>query len=170
MIDLKKYITESFNVLKIKNLQVTYKVIPEVFTVGVPNSYSETDMQSYLDDKCLDELPGSNDQSKKVLGNNIKQLNDCHFEYEKYTSSDRPQSEVNLEWDAKYDENNTGDSYTYYKLSFLKYIMDFGEFNLKNVEDTNIKDELTKIFEVFNSSKTNQYPIEIELEDITYDE
>jgi hypothetical protein len=52
----------------------------------------------------------------------------------------------------------------------LKYIIEFGEFNLKNIEDSNIKDELTKIFEVFNSSKTNQYPIEIELEDIEYAE
>jgi hypothetical protein len=77
---------------------------------------------------------------------------------------------VNLDWDTKYDENNKGDSYTYYKLNNLKYIIEFGEFNLKNVDDTKIKDELTKIFETFNSSKTNQYPIEIELEDIEYAE
>ena len=53
----------------------------------------------------------------------------------------------------------------------MKYIIiEFGEFNLKNVDDTKIKDELVKIFETFNSSKTNQYPIEIELEDIEYAE
>lgn len=168
MKDIITYISESLEALKIKNLRVIYRVIPDVFTVGVPNNYSESDMQIYLDDKCLDELPGSNDQSKKVLGNNIKLINDCHFEYDKYTASDRPSGTVNLDWDTKYDENNKGDSYTYYKLNNLKYIIEFGEFNLKNVDDTKIKDELVKIFETFNSSKTNQYPIEIELEDIEY--
>jgi hypothetical protein len=170
MKDIKTFITESMSALKLKNVRVIYRVIPDIFTVGVPNNYSESDMQIYLDDKCLDELPGSNDHSKKVLGNNIKQISDCHFEYDKYVASSKPSGEVNLEWDTKYDENNHGDSYTYYKLNNLKYIIEFGEFNLKNVDDTKIKDELTKIFETFNSSKTNQYPIEIELEDIEYAE
>ena len=75
MKDIITYISESLEALKIKNLKVIYRVIPDIFTVGVPNNYSESDMQIYLDDKCLDELPGSNDQSKKVLGNNIKQIN-----------------------------------------------------------------------------------------------
>ena len=75
MIDIKTFIKEALNnITKVKHLVVTYKVVPDVVTIALPSNYSESDMQIYLDDKCLDELPGSNDQSKKVLGNNIKQI------------------------------------------------------------------------------------------------
>ena len=170
MKDISAFIKEALdNVTKVTNMKVIYRVIPDVFTGGVPNNYSESDMQIYLDDKCLDELPGSNDQSEKTLGDNIKQISDCHFEYDRYTASDKPKGDVNMPWDPKYDENNQGDAYTYYTLKNLKYIMEFSEFNLKNVSETDINKNLEKIFETFNSSKTNEYPIEIELEEISYD-
>jgi hypothetical protein len=47
--------------------------------------------------------------------------------------------------------------------------MEFSEFNLKNVGESDINKALEKIFESFNSNKTNEYPIEIELEEISYD-
>lgn len=169
MIDIKAFIKEALdNVTKVKNLIVIYKVVPDVVTIALPSNYSESDMQIYLDDKCLDEFPGSNDQSKKVLGNNIDEINDAYFEYKKFEASDKPSDKVTLEWDPKYDANNTLDTFTYYTLHDLKYILDFSEFNLKNVD--NVEEELRKIFETFNSGETTDYPLQIELEDIQYDE
>ena len=75
---------------------------------------------------------------------------------------------MTLEWDPKYDANNTLDTFTYYTVEELKYILDFSEFNLKNVD--NIEEELRKIFETFNSGETTDYPLQIELEDIKYNE
>ena len=75
---------------------------------------------------------------------------------------------MTLEWDPKYDANNTLDTFTYYTLHDLKYILDFSEFNLKNVD--NVEEELRTIFETFNSGETTNYPLQIELEDIQYDE
>ena len=168
MKDIKTFITESMSALKLKNVRVIYRVIPDIFTVGVPNNYSESDMQVYLDDKCLDEFPGSNDQSKKVLGNNIDEINDAYFEYKRFEASDKPSDKVTLEWDPKYDANNTLDTFTYYTVEELKYILDFSEFNLKNVD--NIEEGLRKIFETFNSGETTDYPLQIELADIQYNE
>ena len=169
MIDIKAFIKEALdNITKVKNLIVTYKVVPDVVTIALPSNYSESDMQIYLDDKCLDEFPGSNNQSKKVLGNNIDEINDAYFEYKKFEASDKPSDKVTLEWDPKYDANNTLDTFTYYTVHELKYILDFSEFNLKNVD--NVGEELRKIFETFNSGETTNYPLQIELEDIQYDE
>ncbi len=169
MIDIKAFIKEALDkVTKVRNLIVTYKVVPDVVTIALPSNYSEADMEVYLDDKCLDEFPGSNDQSKKVLGNNIDEINDAYFEYKKFEASDKPSDKVTLKWDPKYDANNTLDTFTYYTVYDLKYILDFSEFNLKNVD--NVREELRKIFETFNSGKTTNYPLQIELEDIQYDE
>ena len=169
MIDIKAFIKEALdNITKVKNLIVTYKIVPDVVTIALPSHYSESDMEIYLDDKCLDEFPGSNDQSKEVLGSNIDEINDAYFEYKKFEASDKPSDKVTLEWDPKYDANNTLDTFTYYTLHDLKYILDFSEFNLKNVD--NVEEELRKIFETFNSGETTNYPLQIELEDIQYDE
>ena len=169
MIDIKAFIKEALdNITKVKNLIVTYKVVPDVVTIALPSNYSESDMQIYIDDKCLDDFPGSNDKSKEVLGNNIDEINDAYFEYKKFEASDKPSDKVTLEWDPKYDANNTLDTFTYYTLHDLKYILDFSEFNLKNVD--NVGEELRKIFETFNSGETTNYPLQIELEDIQYDE
>ena len=169
MIDIKAFIKEALdNITKVKNLIVTYKIVPDVVTIALPSNYSESDMQIYLDDKCLDAFPGSNDKSKEVLGNNIDEINDAYFEYKKFEASDKPSDKVTLEWDPKYDANNTLDTFTYYTLHDLKYILDFSEFNLKNVD--NVEEELRKIFETFNSGETTNYPLQIELEDIQYDE
>ena len=169
MIDIKAFIKEALDkVTKVKNLIVTYKVVPDVVTIALPSNYSESDMQIYIDDKCLDDFPGSNDKSKEILGNNIDEINDAYFEYKKFEASDKPSDKVTLEWDPKYDANNTLDTFTYYTLHDLKYILDFSEFNLKNVD--NVEEELRKIFETFNSGETTNYPLQIELEDIQYDE
>ena len=169
MIDIKAFIKEALdNIIKVKNLIVTYKIVPDVVTIALPSNYSESDMQIYIDDKCLDDFPGSNDKSKEVLGNNIDEINDAYFEYKKFEASDKPSDKVTLEWDPKYDANNTLDTFTYYTLHDLKYILDFSEFNLKNVD--NVEEELRKIFETFNSGETTNYPLQIELEDIQYDE
>ena len=169
MIDIKAFIKEALdNITKVKKLIVTYKIVPDVVTIALPSNYSESDMQIYIDDKCLDDFPGSNDKSKEVLGNNIDEINDAYFEYKKFEASDKPSDKVTLEWDPKYDANNTLDTFTYYTLHDLKYILDFSEFNLKNVD--NVEEELRKIFETFNSGETTNYPLQIELEDIQYDE
>ena len=79
MIDIKAFIKEALdNITKVKNLIVTYKIVPDVVTIALPSNYSESDMQIYIDDKCLDDFPGSNDKSKEVLGNNIDDINDAY--------------------------------------------------------------------------------------------
>lgn len=168
MRSLVQYIFEEENVIKVQDMTVIFKVLPDKVTIALPANYSESDMQIYLDDICLDDFPGSNKESKKLLGKNVDNIQDAYFEYNKFTTTDKPSDAVTLKWDPKYDANNSEDKFVYYTLEELKYKLEFSEFNLKNVE--NIKDELMKIFGTFNSNETNEYPLDIELENIEYDE
>lgn len=168
MRSLVQYIFEEENITKIQDMTVIFKVLPEKITIALPANYSESDMQIYLDDICLDDFPGSNKESKKLLGKNVDNIQDAYFEYSKFTTTNKPEDTITLKWDPKYDTNNSEDKFVYYTIEELKYKLEFSEFNLKNVE--NIKEELMKIFSTFNSNETNEYPLDIELEDIEYDE
>lgn len=166
MKSLIEFINES-EIKKIRNLKVSYKALKPV-VICVPSSYSESDMQIYLDDKCLDLMPGSSDSSKKVLGENIKEINDAYFLYDKLEESDKTTEDVDLEWDPKYDSTYDGSTYIYFTLKNLKYIIEFSEFDINDIDNT--EESLKKIFESFNSSTINKYPFVIELDNIDYDE
>ena len=81
LIDYIKEDLDGDNVVVLKNLQATYKG-PESLFVQVPKTYSESDVQIYLDDVLLKQMPGGQDQeSTKLFGdNNVKNINDAHFE------------------------------------------------------------------------------------------
>jgi hypothetical protein len=112
------------------------------------------------------------DESKKVLGDNVKNISDAYFTYSGYVSSSTPPSVINIEWDSKYDDNNISEEYTYFTLKNVKYIMEFSEFNLLNLEDDStekIDEALAKIFESLQSNSINSYPIDIEYSSSKYE-
>lgn len=151
-------------VLKLKSLKITYVTVPENIVIAVPSNYAETDVQMYIDDICLKEFPGINEQSKKLLGDNIKHINDAYFTYSGYEASDNYQTSINIDWDEKYDDNNSSDEFSYFKLKNLKYIMEFSEFNIKDIADESnegIESTIKQIFTTLESNSSNNYPIVI---------
>ncbi len=178
MISIKDYIKqileaeEEQQVVKIKKLKVEYTTDPTSIVIVVPSNYGETDVQAYLDDVCLSTFPGMTDESKKVLGDNVKNISDAYFTYSGYVSVSTPPSVINIEWDSKYDDNNISEEYTYFTLKNVKYNMEFSEFNLSNLEDDStekIDEALAKIFESLQSNSINSYPIDIEYASSKYE-
>lgn len=170
MKSILKYILEKEEDISIvRNLEVVYAVKPEKFTIEVPNNYSESDMQIYLDDKTLNELPVSSDESKKMLDDNIKEISDAYFEYSGYNSSDKPTNEISLEWDDNYDNNSNDNEKIYFTLKYLKYKIMFNSFKLSNV-DEDIQEQLENIFKSLESNSNNKYPITIEFESVSFEE
>ena len=168
---LAQYLNEATEmVTKVPNLVVTYKAEIPNLTVKVPNNYSEDDLQIYLDDLFLDKLPGSTEDSKKLLGDNIDELNDAYFEYDKYEASDKEPDVLNVDWDPKYGDNKDVDTYSYYTLKNLKYKLQFSEFNLNNTDDGTITEQLIDIFKTLESNETNKYPLNIKLDKVEYDQ
>jgi hypothetical protein len=78
---------------------------------------------------------------------------------------DKP-SEINLEWDPKYNQSKSEDvTLHYFKLTNLKYVIGFDRFDILNGSDDNVENVLKEIFMATVSNDYNEYPIEISLDE-----
>ena len=137
MKNLVNYIKESYEKIHLTNVKAVFDINPEVFTLTGPEIYSESDIQIYLGDVLLKELPSENTKYQNLLGKNKDYINDAYFEYEKFEhSSDTYEDEqINLKWDAYYDERVKDEKIDMFKLTKLKYIILFDEFELLDKND-----------------------------------
>lgn len=162
MKNLSQYIKESYDKFSVNDLKVVFDVLPEVYTLTAPETYSESDLQIYLGDVILAKLPSEDERYQKLFGKNINNINDAYFEYEKFEhSSDTYEDEqINLKWDSHYDENKKDVKLNMFKLTKLKYIILFDSFELLDNSD-DIDKILNEIFSKMDSSDINDYPVTI---------
>lgn len=159
MKSLKKFIKEQYETTKIQNVKAVFDIFPEEFYLNAPENYSESDLQIYLCDVLLKELPAdNNDKFKKLIGKNYDNINDAYFEYDKFEHLNEDIQEYSLKWDPYYDEKNKSELNTF-KLTKLKYIILFDEFEILSEGD--IKETLNNIFAQLDSSRINKYPVDI---------
>jgi hypothetical protein len=81
MKNLVNYIKESYETYRLNNVTVKYDVHPEEFIIEAPETFQESDIQQYLDDKLLEELPSNIKYSEKFFGKNNDNIYDIYFEY-----------------------------------------------------------------------------------------
>lgn len=162
MKSLKQFIKEEYETKKVENLKLVFNVKPEEFYLNAPETYSESDIQVYIGDVLLKELPADNDKYSKLLGKNVENINDAYFEYDKFEHmQDSDIDEFNLEWDQYYDEKHNEDKLDVYKITNLRYVIMFDEFEILDDSD-DIRKTLDEIFHKLDSSNINKYPVEIE--------
>jgi hypothetical protein len=161
MKNITKYLKEELESKVLKNVKVVFDIPQNPFTLTAPNTYSESDIQIYLGDALYKELPAENDECKKLLGKNVENINDAYFEYSKFEHSDDDyeDEQINLKWDPYYDDKAPKEI-NMYKLSDFKYIILFDEFEIRENSD-DYKYVLNSIFQKFDSSSINEYPITI---------
>ena len=160
---LIKYIKESYEKISLENVKAVYDILPKVFTLNAPETYSESDIQIYLGDVLLSELPSENQKYSKLLGKNINNINDAYFEYDKFEHSDDDyeDEQINLKWDSYYDEKANDTKRNMFKLTNLKYIILFDEFELLDKTDDEPKKVLDEVLSKLDSSEINKYPVPI---------
>ena len=165
MKSLVQFINEEYNKKIVQNVKVIFDVEPEEFYINAPTTYSESDIQIYLGDVLLKELPSENRKYQNLLGKNIKNINDAYFEYEKFEHiQDSDIEDFNLDWDKYYDEKVKEEDLDVFKIIKLKYIILFDEFELLDnnlTDEDDIRKTLNEIFHKLDSSNINKYPIEI---------
>ncbi|MBQ3415328.1 MAG: hypothetical protein IJH39_08310 [Clostridia bacterium] len=162
MKSLKQFIKEEYEANKVENLKLVFNVKPEEFYLNAPETYSESDIQVYIGDVLLKELPADNDKYSKLLGKNVENINDAYFEYDKFEHmQDSDIDEFNLEWDQYYDEKHNEDKLDVYKITNLRYVIMFDEFEILDDSD-DIRKTLDEVFHKLDSSNINKYPVEIE--------
>ena len=131
-----------------------------------PETFQESDIQQYIDDMWLNALPSSQDYSEKFFGKNNDNISDVHFEYDTFEHIDIEPKEY-ITWDPKFDANKTKDDVAleYFKIKNLKYIITFDRFDMVDVDDNNVEEKLIDLFRATESSKVNEYPIEIQFDE-----
>lgn len=170
MKSLIEFINESYKLYRLNKVIVKYNVIPENFIIQAPETYQETDIHQYIDDKLLIELPSGIDYAEQFFGKNHDNIMDVYFEYDGFEHISKEKEKdysYNLEWDSNYNKTNTNDEIELdlFKLKNLKYVIIFDRFDILNGNDDNIKKVLEEIFNATVSNNENKYPIEITLDD-----
>lgn len=161
MKDLVKFIKESVNVYRLNKVIAEYLVQPEELIFQAPETYSESDIQIYIEDKYLNEMPSYTEYADKFFGANADNIIDVHFEYDSFSHVDVEPKDY-IEWDSKYDSKISKDAkLEYFKLSNIKYIIEFDRFDMENVTDDDVKDKLIDIFKTSESNDANKWPLEI---------
>ena len=162
MKSLLTYILEAVEQYRLNFLEVTYNVNPEEIILQAPETFQESDIQQYMDDMWLQQLPSFADYSEKFFFFFFDNITDAHFEYDTFEHlSVEPKDYI--EWDSKYDVKKTNEDIKldYFKIKNLRYIITFDRFDLEDVDDDTVKDKLIDIFKSTESNYNNKYPIEI---------
>ena len=165
MKSLNRYILEAVDIYRLTEVVAKYFVSPDEIIIQAPETYSESDIQIYMDDLWLDDLPSNEKYSKKFFGVNSDSISDVYFEYDTFEHIDIEPHDY-IKWDSKYDTKNVSDDVKleYFRIKNLKYIITFDRFDLTETNDDNVEEHLVKIFEVTSSNENNKYPIEIEFD------
>jgi len=165
---LKEFILEEYNDYRVKNLEVPYIVNPknDYIIFKIPEVWSEDNFQIYIQDMYLNEMPGGEDHAEDFFGKNAENIFDVVFEYDKYEKSEENDDDDFVDFDTNYDNNIKDDAkFVYVKLEKLRYIIKFDEFDLKDESIEDINKTLIEIFKQCESSKENEWPLEIILDE-----
>jgi len=165
---ITQYIIEKYNDYRVKNLDVPYIVNPkkDYIIFKIPEIWSEDNFQIYIQDIYLEQLPASENMSEDFFGKNSKNIYDVVFEYDKYEKSDETNEKDFIDFDTNYDSKiKEDDKFCYVKLTKLRYIIKFDEFDLKDESIEDIDQTLIDIFKRCESSVENEWPLEIVLDE-----
>lgn len=149
----------------LKDVTIQYSG-PEKLYIQVPENYSESDVQIYMDDSFLQDMPGSESLAEEFFGANAESIADAYFSYDSMEQALGDEQEANIEWNERYDSSIKKDETMHILcISNIRYNLVFDEFKLVNIkDDTDIKYKLIDIFNTANSNSTNKYPFEIVLD------
>lgn len=163
---LVNYILEAVEIYRLNEVVATYFVQPDTIILQAPETYEESDIKLYMDDKWLKTLPSSQDYAERFFGINKDSISDVHFEYDTFEHIDIEPKEY-IEWESKYDSKNSSEDVKldYFKLKNVKYIITFDRFDLTDVDDNTVAEKLKKIFNATSSNADNTYPIEIKFDE-----
>lgn len=162
-----KYIREAVEAYRLNEVEATYLVQPEEIILQAPETFQESDIQQYMDDMWLNQLPSSQDYSEKFFGKNNDNISDAHFEYDTFEHIDVEPKDY-IEWNSKYDIKKSNDDIKldYFKIKNLKYIINFDRFDMIDVTDDTVEDKLKDLFKATESNDANKdYPIEIKYDE-----
>ena len=158
---LKEFIFERFDLTKLENVKITYDIYPEELYIEAPENYSESDMQIYLGDKFLDNLPSGKSNSTRLFGKNAQYIDDAYFEYDKFEHMKDSDKDVDIAWDKQYDTSKAEKKTDTFKVTKMRYVILFSDFEIYVENEDKIDETIEKIFRATDSDKVNDFNIKI---------
>ena len=154
----------------IRHLIVKYKCgEKDDLYIQVPEKYSESDIQIYLDDTLLKDLPA--EACAEELGKNHKEITDCYFEYDIIEPTTSSAQKADIPWDTNYDSSLNDTALTIMHIKNLKYVIQFDHFYLSDIDDKDkVKDNIEDLFKGLGKDCEENIPFKIDIisEDIEF--
>lgn len=156
---------------EIRNLEVIYTTKNGNLLIQVPDNYNEDNIQIYIDDTCMQNMPSNDKDAKELFGEeNAKNIIDAYFSYSNLTLPEDSTIQPELEWDKRYDNKSDKNAKLItYSLDELKYTITFERFVVRNHDDLEIDAILEDLFKSTESNKIHPWAFEIILEKINYE-
>lgn len=157
-----QFIKESDNDFKITNLICSFDC-PSKYYVEVPVKYSESDIQIYLDDVLMQDLPSEKEWARKLFFNNADNITDVHFEYDSIDEALGNNQKADLTWTDSYDSSVNDDDKHVMQINNMKYIIEFDKFNLSDITEDKVQETINTIFNSCVSNNEHEWSINISL-------
>ena len=159
------------DITEIRNLEVTYTTKNGNLLIQVPDNYNEDNIQIYIDDTCMPNMPSNDKDAKELFGEeNAKNIVDAYFSYNNLTLPEDSTVKPELEWNKRYDNKaDRNAKLITYSLDDLKYTIIFERFVIRMHDDLGVDEILEDLFKSTESNKIHPWAFEILLEEINYE-
>lgn len=166
--------------IRLNNFEVSWKVKdPQnkggTFILELPEEYQDEEINQYLIDMFGESMPSNDTLAKKYFGNNANNIIDARFEFEEKKEA-KEGLHCTFEFDESIDDKYKGDTdhLKKYELTNLRYIIDWGEFDVINTSNDGLMYDLWNIFLRTRSTSYNKYmddkiKLDLEEKDIVFD-
>lgn len=162
MKSLSNYILEEYNTYRLNYVTVRFTT-KENTIIEVPEKYTNSDIELYLNDALLEKMPSNYEFAEDLFGTNATNIIDAFFEFERIdpVSNQKP----DIEFVPNKGDNERDSKLVLYTIKNLVYVISFDRFDVLNGNDDNIKGILDLIFKTVESNSLNDYPIELHYDD-----
>lgn len=161
---IREFIFERFDRKQLENVKACYDIMPETIYIEAPSNYSESDLQIYINDVASTNMPSSHNNARRLFGKNSGYIDDAYFEYDKFehiNNFDKESNKINIAWDKQYDENKTDKDLSVFKITNMRYIILFSDFEIYCETDDQIQETMEKIFKATDNDKVNDFEFSI---------
>lgn len=171
---IREFIFERFDRKSLQNVKVSYDILPETIYIEAPTNYSESDLQIYINDVASKNMPASTENASRLFGKNAEYIDDAYFEYDKFehlNDIETDEIKINIKWDKQYDEQKTEKDLDVFKITKMRYIILFSDFDIYCENDDQIHETVDKVFKATDNDKVNdfEYSIKYNADNLEFD-